>query len=103
MNKQIKIDPFKDLRLDKEERLVEQALAKDEYVSSKNLQKRKELFKKAVADYKELRRSKRITIRINKADLIRVKAKAKETNLPYQTLISALIHKYVEGETKVIL
>lgn len=103
MNNKNQYNPFKQLKLDKEELTIEQALAKNEYVSVKNLKKRKEFFKKAVDEYKQLRKSKPITIRINIADLIRVKAKAKENNIPYQTLLSALIRKYAEGKTKVEL
>ena len=34
-----------------------------------------------------------------KKDLIRLKTKAAQNNIPYQTLISLLIHNYIEGKT----
>ena len=37
------------------------------------------------------------TIRIKQLDLIKVKAKAREKQLPYQTLLGALIHDYAVG------
>ena len=96
-------DPFKDLKLDKEEQLIEEELAKGQYVSARNLKKRKELFMKAVKEFRELRRTKPITIRVNTADLIKVKVKAKENKIPYQTLLSVLIGKYADGKTKIEL
>jgi predicted DNA binding CopG/RHH family protein len=36
----------------------------------------------------------RVTLRINNQDLQLLKSKAKEEGLPYQTLISSILHKY---------
>ncbi len=40
---------------------------------------------------------KRISISVPEPDLARLKAKALEEGIPYQTLINSLIHKYVNG------
>ncbi len=40
----------------------------------------------------------RITMRMNPTDLEKIKGKAAEEGLPYQTLISSLLHKYVTGK-----
>lgn len=53
--------------------------------------------------HKELKRSKRINIRINNQDLAKVKAKANKSNIPYQTLLSTLVHKYAEGDLSIKL
>ncbi len=42
-----------------------------------------------------------ITIRLYDHDLIGIQKKAMEMGMPYQTLISGLIHRYVEGELKI--
>ena len=42
-------------------------------------------------------KTKNINIRISEYDLNRVKQKSEEEGLPYQTLISSVIHKYIGG------
>ena len=42
-------------------------------------------------------KDQRINIRISSKDLDGIKARAAEEGIPYQTLISSLIHKYVSG------
>ena len=44
-----------------------------------------------------LRKSERMNIRISKTDLNRIRAKAAEEGIPYQTLVASVIHKYVSG------
>jgi len=41
------------------------------------------------------RKSRPISLRINKVDLERLKKKADKNGLPYQTMINVVIHKYV--------
>ena len=41
---------------------------------------------------------KRINIRMSERDLKKIQAKAIEEGIPYQSLISMLIHKYNEGK-----
>ncbi len=89
------------LRLDSQEKRIEKALERGEFVSVSDLSKTKKLFKEAVKNYKELTKTKRITIRVNNGDLIKVKAKAKKNNVPYQTLLNALIRQFAEGRTSV--
>ncbi|MDJ0824944.1 MAG: hypothetical protein QNJ16_05515 [Rhodobacter sp.] len=38
-----------------------------------------------------------ITTRLAKQDLIKLKAKALEMGMPYQTLLASIVHRYVEG------
>ncbi len=47
------------------------------------------------------KKDRRITIRLYNHDLIGIQKKAMEMGIPYQTLISGLIHRYVEGELKI--
>jgi hypothetical protein len=41
-------------------------------------------------------------IRMSERDLIKIRAKAIEEGIPYQTLISMLIHKYNEGKVSIV-
>lgn len=89
--------------LDKYEQQIEDALSKGEYISVSDLSDTRQLFQEAASNYRELQETKSITLRVNKEDLIKVKAKAKRNGLAYQTLISLLIRQYVKGEKKVVL
>lgn len=51
---------------------------------------------KAVAG-NTLRKDRRVTIRLYDHDLRGIQKKALEKGIPYQTLISSMIHQYVEG------
>lgn len=42
-----------------------------------------------------LQKNKRVNIRISERDLIRIQRRAVEEGLPYQTLMSSILHKYV--------
>ncbi len=58
--------------------------------------------KKEIARYREyakstLRKNKRINIRISEIDIVHIQRKAVENGLPYQTLISSILHKYADG------
>ena len=44
-----------------------------------------------------LRKDKRVNIRMAERDLLRLQKKAVEEGLPYQTLISSVLHKYING------
>ena len=89
--------------LDNYEQQIEDALARNKFVSTSNLEDTKQLFQEAVRNYKELQETKSITLRVKIEDLIKVKAKAKRNGVAYQTLISLLIHQYIKGETEVVL
>ncbi len=91
------------LILDKEEELIEQALAAGQLEDDKEFAKTKIMFEEAAAQYLELNKSKPITIRINQLDLVKVKAKAERHQIPYQTLLGTLVHQYAEGERNINL
>ncbi len=85
--------------LDNYEKNLESFLDKKDFKSGSNLKKTKTMLQEASKRYLFLQKSKSVTLRLNREDIIRVKAKAKSNNMPYQTLIGTLIHKYVRGET----
>ncbi|MDD9985708.1 MAG: antitoxin [Spirochaetaceae bacterium] len=44
-----------------------------------------------------LRKDKRVSIRMSERDLIHFRKAALREGLPYQTLISSVLHKYING------
>ena len=89
---------FDDQILDQEEQLIEEALERGEFESVGNLEDTKKMLAEAAKRYKMLNTSKPITIRVNQLDLIKLKAKAKAKNIPYQTLLGSLIRDFAEGD-----
>jgi predicted DNA binding CopG/RHH family protein len=47
------------------------------------------------------KKDKRITIRLYEHDFTGIQTKAMEMGVPYQTLISGVIHRYIEGDMKI--
>jgi len=81
--------------LDEEEMELAKSLDQEGWIS--------DLTKKEKKKYEEsarysLSKRKRINIRMSERDLKRIQAKAIEEGIPYQSLISMLIHKYNEGK-----
>ncbi len=44
-----------------------------------------------------LRKDKRLNIRISERDLLELQKKAVSEGLPYQTYVSSIIHKFING------
>lgn len=84
--------------LDPEEQLIEDALERGQFESVGNLEETKKMLSDAASRYKMLNTSKPITIRVNQLDLIKLKAKAKAKNIPYQTLLGSLIRDFAAGD-----
>ncbi len=68
----------------------------DEWVSVENLEAAKSKYREIAR--KTIQKNKRINIRISEKDLNGIKLKALEDGMPYQTLISSIIHKYIAGK-----
>ncbi|EKD57292.1 MAG: hypothetical protein ACD_57C00350G0009 [uncultured bacterium] len=103
MNKKQKKDYFDEFPLDDYEMELEEFLEKGEFVSIKNFEKRKKELEESAKNFLELQKTKRITLRVKNEDIIKVKAKAKRVNIPYQRLLNVLIHKYAEGKTSITI
>jgi len=83
--------------LDKEVMELANSMENEEWVSDLSKNEKKQY--KEYARY-SLNKQKRINIRMAERDLKKIQAKAIEEGLPYQSLISMLIHKYNEGKLK---
>ena len=84
------------IRLDEYENNIEQGLEAGDYEVVQDQQKYKEFVKKAAANF--LKKSERINIRISPSDMQQLKAIAVEEGMPYQTLISSVLHKFVKSK-----
>ncbi len=81
--------------LDQEEKELLESLENGEWVPVKNIEAEK---KKAVAAARNtLKKDKRINLRLSQRDYQQIQIKAIEEGIPYQTLISSLVHKYLNG------
>lgn len=88
---------MKYFELDKEEKKVLADFEKGNLVSIKKLK----LEKAKYQSYAKLTlgKSRNINIRLSEKDLQKIKAKAVMNGLPYQTLLSSLIHQYADEQT----
>ncbi len=80
---------------DKEEQELMKSIETEAWVSVNNLEE--EINKAKKAAEATLKKSERMNIRISPNDLRRLKIKAMEEGMPYQTLVSSIIHKYLIG------
>jgi predicted DNA binding CopG/RHH family protein len=77
--------------LDEEERALYEAVESGEFVSVSNQEEEKA---KAMAAVKAtLNKTRNINIRLSERDLYKLKAKAIEEGIPYQTIASSILHK----------
>ena len=72
------------------------SLEKDEWKLLENQETWRTILKKTAKN--TLNKDQRINIRMSKSDLESIKYKANEERMPYQTLISSIVHKYVTGQ-----
>lgn len=96
-------DPYANLILDEEEQAIEDALERGEFEESSNLEETRAMLREAAQRYDELHATKPITLRVNQLDLIKIKAKAKRNNMPYQTLLGVVLHDFAENEKEIKL
>ena len=82
--------------LDKEERELLKSIERDEWKSISNLQEEIERSKKIARA--TIVKDQRMNIRISKKDLDALKIRAIEEGMPYQTLVSSILHKYLSGK-----
>jgi len=81
--------------IDQEEKDLMESIERDEWQPVKNIDQEKE---KAIAAARNtLKKEKRINLRLTKKDYHQIQIKAIEEGIPYQTLISSLVHKYLNG------
>ncbi len=82
------------IKLDKEEQEILEAYESGEFKSVLNPE-RKKLIEESAAQMSK--KDKRINIRLSGRDLNAIQRRAMEEGMPYQTLVSSILHKYVSG------
>ena len=81
--------------IDQEEEDLMESIERDEWQPVKNIDHEKE--KAIEAARNTLKKDKRINLRLSQKDYHQIQIKAIEEGIPYQTLISSLVHKYLNG------
>lgn len=85
----------KSFKLDAEEKEILDSFNCGEWVSKgENLDKYKEVAKSTFA------KTHRINFRVSEKDFRSIQVKARKEGVPYQTLVSSVIHKYLSGQLK---
>ena len=86
------------LKLDREEVKILQDFERGELTSINNFKEAKHKLEEAAHNF--LQKDRRINIRISSRDLETLQKKAAKEGMPYQTLISSTLHKFVTGKLK---
>jgi predicted DNA binding CopG/RHH family protein len=81
--------------IDHEEKDLMESIERDEWQSVENFDQERE--KAIEAARNTLKKDKRINLRLSQKDYHQIQIKALEEGIPYQTLISSLVHKYLNG------
>jgi len=84
-------------KLDKEEKKLLEDYEADEFESVLTPARRKQIREAASNTFKK---DKRINIRISSRDLDAIQKRALVEGVPYQTLVSSILHKYVSGSLR---
>jgi predicted DNA binding CopG/RHH family protein len=84
---------MKKIKLTKNEKEIEESLAKGEYIPITG--KQLEMIKKSLQSRKK---DVTMTIRVNSEDIEKIKMKAKKSGIKYQTYISEILHQVAKLE-----
>lgn len=88
---------MKKRKLNPEDQDMLEAFDADEFKSDLKDERRTQLSQLAE---ETIKKDKRINIRISSRDLEALQRRAIEEGLPYQSLVSSVLHKYVSGSFK---
>jgi predicted DNA binding CopG/RHH family protein len=83
------------LKLQQDELELLASYENEEWKSVKKLKEQKEQYRSYA--HATFRKDKRVNIRISEKDLRDLQKSALRQGIPYQTLISSVLHKYVSG------
>lgn len=79
------------IKLDDYEQDLENNISKYKKASASKIEKIEKIIRKA-------NEKKNISLRVNSQDLDQLKLKAEKEGIPYQTLISSIIHKFITDQ-----
>jgi len=83
------------VKLDPEEKEIRESFERGEMETIPDLEREIERYREVART--TFKKDKRVNIRISSKDLMAIQKKALEEGIPYQTLISSVLHKYVSG------
>jgi predicted DNA binding CopG/RHH family protein len=83
------------MKLTKEEQTILDSVEREEWKSVSDVAT--ERLRYAAAARATQRKDRRVNIRMTERDLVHFQKKAEQEGLPYQTLISSVLHKYING------
>jgi len=86
---------MKTVRLDKDERELLDSVERGEWTSVKNL--KGEIKRHQQYARNTLKKDRRVNIRVSSKDLEELQTIAVADGLPYQTLMSSVLHRFVNG------
>ena len=86
------------MKLDRDEKALLESVERGAWRSTKP--SRRDCSRYAGYARETVRKDRRVNIRISSGDLETIQKKALEEGLPYQTLISSLLHKYASGRLR---
>ena len=81
--------------LSAEERDVLERFERDELRSAADAEREAELARQAARN--TFNKTRRVNLRVTERDFNLAHARAREEGIPYQTLLSSVIHKYLSG------
>ena len=84
--------------LDSEEKDLVESYDNDEWHSVENLDREKQIHAQYAKNTSI--KNKRINIRITERDFLSLKEKSQMEGIPYQSLVSSILHKYINGTLK---
>ena len=82
-------------KLDQEEKEIVESFERGEMQTIPDLEREIERYREIART--TFKKDKRVNIRISGKDLMAIQKKALEEGIPYQTLMSSVLHKYVSG------
>jgi len=95
---------MKKLILTKYEREILKAVESGKYEQVEDFEKlKKEMMKSAKYTLEKLKKEKNLNLRVAGSDLVAIKNKAMENGIPYQTMISTLLHQFATGKINIVL
>jgi len=81
--------------LDQEEKDLMESIERDEWQPVRYFDRKRKKMVEAARN--TLKKDKRINLRLSQKDYHQIQIKAVEEGIPYQTLISSIVHKYLNG------
>lgn len=81
--------------LDSEEKELLKSYDRDEWQSVSEIESESDRYQRYANT--TFKKDKRVNIRMSEKDLMAIQKKALEEGIPYQTLISSILHKYISG------